>query len=111
VLVVPPPRSPGCVALLCAGVADLLDDGYELVVCDVGDFERPDLLALDAVARMQLTARRVGCSIVLRHANQALADLIGLAGLDDVIRPWDPPEGAGGDGPPGTDAAAGDTGS
>ena len=82
----PPPRSAGCVERLCVGVADLATGGAEVVVCDVADFVRPDLLAVDALARMQLTARRHGSSIRLRHANGALTALLWLAGLEEVVR-------------------------
>jgi hypothetical protein len=93
-LVVPAPRSPGCVVRLSEGVAEIVAAGIDVVVCDVADLVRPDLLALDAVARMQLSARRGGGSIRLRHAPPALSELLGLAGLGEVVRPWEETPGA-----------------
>ena len=90
-LVVWPPQTPACVTRMCLGVDELLVAGAELVVCDVADIVHPDLLALDAVARMQLTARRHGAEVRLRHASRLLIGLLGLAGLDDVIRELDAP--------------------
>ncbi len=46
---------------------------------------RPDLGLVDEVARLQLAARRAGCSIWLRHACPDLVGLLELAGLRDVV--------------------------
>jgi anti-anti-sigma regulatory factor len=86
--VVPAPRSPGCVARLSEGVARIVAAGVDVVVCDVADVVRPDLLAVDAVARMQLAARRHGGTIRLLAAAPALTALVELAGLAEVVRPW-----------------------
>jgi anti-anti-sigma regulatory factor len=40
---------------------------------------------VDALMRLQLAARRDGCSIRLRNANQALQEVIELVGLADVL--------------------------
>ncbi|MDQ1380038.1 MAG: hypothetical protein QOJ71_757 [Actinomycetota bacterium] len=56
-----------------------------IVGCDVSRVTEPDECALDALARLQLTARRLGATIHLHHATPALADLIELAGLADVL--------------------------
>jgi hypothetical protein len=97
-LVVPAPRSPGCVDRLSEGVARIVAAGVDVVVCDVADLVRPDLLAIDAVARMQLSARRLGGSIRLLHAGPTLAALLGLAGLAEVVPAW--PEDGADPGPP-----------
>jgi hypothetical protein len=47
---------------------------------------RPDLSSIDELARLQLAARRVGCSIRLRDACGYLWELLDLAGLTDVVR-------------------------
>jgi len=44
-----------------------------------------DAVALDALARLQLAARRVGVTIRLHHADRALADLIAWSGLAGVL--------------------------
>ena len=77
----------GDVAGLCDRVHRLLAAGnVDLVVCDVSRLVAPDAVAVDALARMQLTAHRLGHGIRLRHACPYLAGLIFLAGLSDVVR-------------------------
>lgn len=61
-----------------------------LVVCDVGALADADAVTVEALARMQLTARRLGHSIRLRRASGELQDLLALTGLCDVL-----PRGAG----------------
>jgi len=46
----------------------------------------PDLGVVDELARLELAARRQGCSIRLRRACPDLVALLALAGLGDVIR-------------------------
>ena len=57
-----------------------------LVICDAHDLTDPDVVAIDAVARLQLTAKRVGRELQLRDACTQLRELIALAGLSDVVR-------------------------
>jgi hypothetical protein len=54
------------------------------VVCDVGGLE-PSAVTVDALARLQLTARRHGLSLRLRGASTELVELIGFMGLADVL--------------------------
>ena len=56
-----------------------------LVTCDVGAITDPDVVTVDALARLQLTARRQGHVIRFRHAGRELRDLLSLAGLGDVV--------------------------
>jgi hypothetical protein len=46
----------------------------------------PDLAVVDALARLQLVARRLGCSICLANPSPELIDLVELAGLSDVLQ-------------------------
>lgn len=46
---------------------------------------RPDLALLDALARLQLAARRLGCSIRLRNPCPELCELLDLVGLADLL--------------------------
>jgi hypothetical protein len=46
----------------------------------------PDVHALDALARLQLTARRHGVELRLCHASRELEDLLVFAGLRDALR-------------------------
>ena len=55
------------------------------IVCDVGALT-PDAAAVDALARLQLTARRLGHEILLRDASTELQELLDFVGLRDVLR-------------------------
>ncbi len=55
------------------------------LACDVGRVTEPDEVALDALLRLQLSARRLGLSIRLHNAAAALVDLLAVAGLSDVL--------------------------
>jgi hypothetical protein len=55
------------------------------IVCDVGAVA-PEAAAVDALARLQLYAQRLGLEIRLLHASSALQELIAFAGLDGVLR-------------------------
>lgn len=74
---------------LCETVRAALEgNDAELVVCDVGALAEPVCLSmdvLDALARLQLTAKRLGRSIRLRNVPPQLADLLKLTGMDDVF--------------------------
>jgi len=47
--------------------------------------QNPDLWVVDQLARLQLAARRLGCSLRLRGAPSQLRELLGLAGLSDIL--------------------------
>jgi ABC-type transporter Mla MlaB component len=55
------------------------------IVCDVRGLA-PDASAVDALARLQLAAKRIGCEVRLRHASNELQCLICFVGLSDVLR-------------------------
>jgi hypothetical protein len=55
-------------------------DGTRRVLVLTGE-EPPGLAAVEALARLQLAARRGGGRILLQAASPALAELLGLAGL------------------------------
>ena len=56
-----------------------------VIVCDVGGLESPDLGTIDALARLQLAARRLGRELRLRHSTAELEELIAFTGLDVVL--------------------------
>jgi ABC-type transporter Mla MlaB component len=66
---------------VCAALADSRAD---VVLCDVCEVE-PDAVTVDALARLQLAARRNGCQIRLRGASPALCELVQFMGLADVL--------------------------
>jgi hypothetical protein len=53
--------------------------------CDVRALA-PDALTIDALARLQLAARRVGREVSLRGASLELVELLELCGLTGVLR-------------------------
>ena len=69
---------------LCDRVCALLADSGEVVLCDVHGVE-PDAVTVDALARLQLAARRRGCTVVLERASPELLELVRLMGLDHVL--------------------------
>jgi ABC-type transporter Mla MlaB component len=74
---------------LCERLRALLEGSdADVVVCDVGALVCPDAVTVDALARLQLTAHRLGRSIGLRHASSELRDLLALMGLGDVVPLW-----------------------
>ncbi|MDQ2984229.1 MAG: STAS domain-containing protein [Actinomycetota bacterium] len=70
---------------LCERVCALLEgSGAGVALCDVSRVE-PDGVTIDALARLQLAARRHGCQVRLRHASSELLELVGFMGLRDVL--------------------------
>lgn len=55
------------------------------VLVDVSRIDTPDVVYLDALARLQLTARRHGSTIRVVDPCPDLVDLLGVAGLSDII--------------------------
>ena len=80
------PISDGDVRWLCERVRFLIEsNAAELVVCDVGGVLDADAGTIEALARMQLTARRLGRRVVVRDVRGEVRDLLELAGLLDVL--------------------------
>jgi hypothetical protein len=87
-----------------ADVESMHDDVRELAgcegdpMCDVGDVAEPDADTIDALARLQLLALRVGVRFRFSSACEELRDLLALTGLADVLPceqpPCDPPRRA-----------------
>lgn len=87
------PGDPPCLAIttpvaladpvaLCERARDLLErDTAEVLVCDVSAVEYADLGIVDVLARVRLTARRLGCAVLLRRASVDLVELVALIGL------------------------------
>ena len=70
---------------LCDRVCSLLQQSRaEIVVCDVSGVE-PDAVTVDALCRLQLAARRIGCKVRLRRASPRLRELVAFMGLTDVL--------------------------
>jgi len=70
---------------LCDRVCALFSEASPTVaLCDV-QWVEPDAVTVDALARLQLAARRQGCQVRLRNASDELAQLVDFMGLADVL--------------------------
>jgi ABC-type transporter Mla MlaB component len=54
--------------------------------CDVDALANPDAATIDALARLQLTALRLGHRVELQRARGPLVELLVLSGLSGVLR-------------------------
>lgn len=76
------------VAGLCDRVRALLTGARGgLVICDMGALATADLATVHALARLHLTARRLGGRVRVRQASQELHELLALVGLCEVVGP------------------------
>lgn len=75
----------------CCRVRALLEATHaSQVVGDVGGLLRPGAATVDALARLRLSARRLGRTVRLRNPSPDLRDLLELLGMSDVVRPCEP---------------------
>ena len=85
VLVIARPVAHGDAEQLCEQLQALASESApEVVVCDVRALAA-DARSVDALARLQLTARRLGCEIRLVRASPELDDLLSFLGLAGVV--------------------------
>ncbi len=73
---------------LAARLRAVAGDG--LVVCEVGAL-RADLAAVEALARLRLAARRLGCPLHVRGASPELEALLARCGLREALLPGPEP--------------------
>ncbi len=87
VVTVPSPLGRAELPALFARTCELLalGRGCELLLCEVGGVD-PDAVAVDALARFALAARRSRCEVRLRGASPELLGLVELIGLGEVLR-------------------------
>jgi ABC-type transporter Mla MlaB component len=86
-LVISGPLTPADAAALCErGRSELERTGADVLVCDVAALAHPDAGTVEALARLQLTVRRLGRRVQLRQPSRELRDLLDLFGLTDVLR-------------------------
>lgn len=87
-VVIAGPVTRAAIVGLCGWVRAILEgSGADMVICDVSAVGDPDATTIDALARMQLTARRLGRRVQLRHACADLQNLVMFMGLGDVLPP------------------------
>ncbi|MGI8802917.1 MAG: STAS domain-containing protein [Solirubrobacteraceae bacterium] len=79
------PIADGDARRLCDHLQALLTaTGVEVIACDVGALAAT-AGTVDALARLELTAGRLGRRIVLRRASEELLRLVAFVGLADVL--------------------------
>jgi len=72
---------PGLSDRICA----LLEgSAARVALCDVTGVD-PDAVTVDALARLQVAAKRRGCRVHLRNASGELLELVAFMGLDSVL--------------------------
>ncbi|MEX0816403.1 MAG: hypothetical protein WD027_03075 [Gaiellales bacterium] len=69
---------------MCERARETLECGAGPVDCDVGAMN-PDAVTVEALARLQLTARRLGRRARFKDASPELQGLLCLLGLDEVL--------------------------
>jgi ABC-type transporter Mla MlaB component len=70
---------------LCDRVCELLQRSRpEVALCDVRGVD-VDAVTVDALARLQLAARRHGCTVRLQNASSELLELVAFMGLQNVL--------------------------
>jgi ABC-type transporter Mla MlaB component len=85
VLVIAGPIGAGDMPMLCERLRLLLvSSAAEVIVCDVDALDA-DAVTVDALARLQLTARRFGRQVRLQRASRELDQLLQFVGLAEVL--------------------------
>ena len=69
---------------LCDRVCTILARGGTAFACDVAGVD-PDAVTVDALAQLQLAAKRRRCEVQLRNATEPLLELVELMGLAHVL--------------------------
>ena len=59
-------------------------EGIDAIACDVSALAA-EAAAVDALARLALVARRLGCPLKVRRASPELRDLVEFCGLSDAL--------------------------
>jgi hypothetical protein len=74
------------IPVLCSELARLLRgrDG-DVVICEVAAVVQPDVVTVEALARLRLTARRHGWRLVVSGAGPELLQLVRLLGVADAL--------------------------
>ena len=70
---------------LCDRVCAILGTRTSAIaLCDVAGVD-PDAVTVDALARLQLAARRCACRVRLRGVSDELRELVAFMGLADIL--------------------------
>ena len=92
VLVVEGPIERADIDALCRTTQRRLEESAaDALACDLGALYQADAVTVEALARLCLTARRVGLDFGMLHASPHLEELICFMGLQDVLGDRSPP--------------------
>lgn len=70
---------------LCERASELIEQtGAGVALCDVSEAD-PDVVTIDALARLQLNVRRRGCQARLCGASHELLELLDFIGLREIL--------------------------
>ena len=76
---------PADLPALCERARVLLESsGADVVLCDVSGCLGVDAVTVDALERLQLTARRMGRRVCVRHASRELCAFLVFTGLAEL---------------------------
>ncbi|MGH8794064.1 MAG: STAS domain-containing protein [Stackebrandtia sp.] len=76
----------GDIADACENLASMVGQARpDVVICDVGEVAEPTLVVVEALARLKLTARRLGVRLLLEHVSDRLRMLLTLTGLTEAL--------------------------
>ncbi len=70
---------------LCGRASGWLDDGAHVLVCEISYLSRPDLVAVEALARLRLLTERRESALKIRGNCAGLTDLLDLVGLRETV--------------------------
>lgn len=88
------PRVAGDIPALCDRLRAMPVERDAELVCDLGRLADADAATVEALARLQLVARRHACRVRLRDASPRIRELLELVGLSEVL-PCEPHEASG----------------
>ena len=73
------------VSAACERLRALAEPGHlDVIACDVSELGA-EVAAVDALARLSLLARRLGCPLKVRRASPELRDLVAFCGLSAAL--------------------------
>ena len=71
---------------MCAAVRSRIERSEaDVVVIDLGAVVEPDAVTIDAMVRLALVSRRLGCQVRLRDVPESLEELLALTGLGAAV--------------------------
>ena len=77
-----PDDVPGLLARMGPG---MVRGDATIILCDLARLADADMATVDALARIALRAHQMGCAVSLRDPSTELLELVGLAGLGEVL--------------------------